>query len=273
MTTITAYKALNMVDTETLHGDVLSASSSSTVVRYGHGTGIYTGSFKYSGDAVTGGTLKGYHYYFDGDIQYKATGVSISAVLVADLINSGTFSQLFRTVLAGNDKINGSAGTDVLYGYAGNDVLNGGAGVDHLSGGEGNDKINGGDGDDFLVGGEGNDRLNGGAGRDFFFFNTDLSAKTNVDTITNFVSGTDVIFLSMMIFSAYGLIHNTSPPSSDFVSGVGATAKDTTDHYLYDTRTGKLYYDADGSGSQAAIQFATLTGHPTLVASDFFVGS
>jgi serralysin len=35
--------------------------------------------------------------------------------------------------------------------------------------------------------------------------------------------------------------------------------------------TGNLYFDADGNGAGAAVQFATLDTHPAIAASDFTV--
>jgi len=37
---------------------------------------------------------------------------------------------------------------------------------------------------------------------------------------------------------------------------------------IYNTTTGALYYDADGSGSGAAQQITVLAGHPALAATD-----
>jgi Ca2+-binding RTX toxin-like protein len=51
----------------------------------------------------------------------------------------------------------------------------------------------------------------------------------------------------------------------------GGLAVDANDYILYDTATGKLYYDADGIGAIAKIQFAILTGAPTLVSADITV--
>jgi serralysin len=59
-------------------------------------------------------------------------------------------------------------------------------------------------------------------------------------------------------------------PAGAFV--VGTAAADADDRILYDTATGALFYDSDGTGAAAAIQFATLSSKPlTLAAGDFLV--
>lgn len=60
-------------------------------------------------------------------------------------------------LMAGNDELNGSAGTEFMYGYGGNDTLFGLGGGDALFGGFGNDTLVGGDGADDLYGGAGDD--------------------------------------------------------------------------------------------------------------------
>ena len=53
---------------------------------------------------------------------------------------------------------------------------------------------------------------------------------------------------------------------------LGTAALDADDRILYDAATGALYYDKDGTGVAAAIQFATLDNMPaTLNATDFLV--
>ena len=63
---------------------------------------------------------------------------------------------------AGNDRLSGGDGNDVLAGGEGNDRVYGGRGNDTLIDTGGNDRLWGGRGDDFLFGGEGHDRLYGG---------------------------------------------------------------------------------------------------------------
>jgi Ca2+-binding RTX toxin-like protein len=61
-------------------------------------------------------------------------------------------------------------------------------------------------------------------------------------------------------------------PAAAFQSAAANLAQSPDVRIVYDTRDGALYYDADGSGSQPAVQFATLAGHPAgLLATDFLV--
>jgi len=136
----------------------------------------------------------------------------------------------------------------------------------------GNDTILAGGGDDLLSGGTGNDRLTGGAGEDRFLFDTLLNAKTNIDTITDFLTGTDRIELDDAIFEKFLGVTGQIAESNFVKGGTGVKALDSNDHLIFNTATGALFYDADGSGSGAAIQFATLTGVGNNVAhTDFWI--
>ncbi len=138
-----------------------------------------------------------------------------------------------------------------------------------LTGNGSNNILNGGNGNDLLDGASGNDTLTGGAGADTFAFTTPLNALRNVDTITDFTSGTDRIQLAPAIFRDMGF---SGSPGSDAFFHLGATAQDADDRILYDQAVGSLYYDADGAGALAAVQFATLLGSPLLTYSDIYVG-
>jgi serralysin len=168
----------------------------------------------------------------------------------------------------GSDSISGGDGFDVIYCGDGDDVVNGnkngdtifgGAGNDFIGGGNGLDSIDGGDGNDTIIGGLGTDTLTGGTGNDHFQFLRPLNGTTQVDTITDYQSGQDVIELSATIFTAYlgqvGSYVTTSPLLS------------------YDSATGVLTYDEDGAGAAPALTFAILgfVGHPTLQGNDFLI--
>ena len=118
----------------------------------------------------------------------------------------------------------------------------------------GNDKANqleGAAGDDTLNGGLGNDKLTGGEGNDVFVFNTAL--KGNIDSITDFQVGFDKIRLDDAIFKSLSIGFT----AENFVDEAKAKAHDANDYILYDSSTGILSYDEDGSGKLAAVKFAT----------------
>jgi serralysin len=128
--------------------------------------------------------------------------------------------------------------------------------------------LNGGNGNDILDGASGNDTLTGGTGADTFAFTTPLNVLRNIDTITDFASGTDSIQLSSTIFRDMGF---SGSPASDAFFHAGSAAQDADDRILYDQTVGALYYDADGIGALAAVQFAVLSGAPSLLYTDLYV--
>jgi serralysin len=106
--------------------------------------------------------------------------------------------------------------------------------------------------------------LTGGAGADVFFFNT-APGSGNIDVITDFRIGEDKIGLDKSIFT-------TLPKGALNADAfyVGAAAHDATDRVIYNAKTGGLFYDDDGSGAHAAVQFAQLdTGLSSLSAASF----
>jgi Ca2+-binding RTX toxin-like protein len=161
----------------------------------------------------------------------------------------------------------------VLTGTAG--VQGTGNALDNLlRGNDGSNRLLGQDGADTLAGGAGNDSLTGGAGADVFLFDSALNAASNRDTILGFVSGSDRIHLDDDVFTS--LTGDVALTDAQFRSGAGASAALTSEQrIIYDQSTGALYYDADGVGGVAAVQFAVLgtTSPPTLSRGDFFVST
>ena len=156
---------------------------------------------------------------------------------------------------AGADSLTGSTGIDYIVGLGGNDVLVGLGGNDKLEGGSGNDK---------LYGKEGVDVLTGGTGRDIFVFDTALSS--GVDTITDFLAVDDTINLENAFFTG---LSTGSLSSSAFY--IGAAAHNSSDRVIYDKASGALFFDADGTGSTAALQFAQLTAGTAVTRADFSI--
>lgn len=171
---------------------------------------------------------------------------------------------------SGNDTLSGGAGDDRLQGGEGKDIEYGGVGNDTIFGNNGDDILYGGDGNDILYGGNGNDRLYGGEGKDTFVFNTRPDTLSNSDTILLFDLSNDTICLDHAVFkqldtSTYDVLTHQIIPDH-FVKNSSGTAQDNNDFILYDTDTGKLYYDPDGNGSTSAIEIAVLgeAVHPSL---------
>jgi Ca2+-binding RTX toxin-like protein len=145
--------------------------------------------------------------------------------------------------------------------------LTGNSGNNSLSGGAANDTLIGGLGNDFLNGGVGKDVLTGGGGTDSFVFNTALSA-TNIDRITDFARGSDKILLDNAIFSA---IAGVSLTAAGFAANAAGAATTAAHRIIYETDTGKLFYDSNGSAAGGNVQFATLTPGLALSHTDFSV--
>jgi Ca2+-binding RTX toxin-like protein len=142
------------------------------------------------------------------------------------------------------------------------------SGID-LTGNEIAQTVIGNAGSNILDGKEGSDTLSGLSGMDFFVFSTALGA-TNVDTITDFSVAADTIQLENAIFAA---LATTGTLAADaFQANATGLAADASDRIVYETDTGKLFYDADGSGAGATgIQFATVTDGLALTNADFVV--
>ena len=142
---------------------------------------------------------------------------------------------------------------------------NGGTAAINLTGNELGQVLVGNAGNNILDGGNGNDLLQGLSGADEFTFTTALGAG-NVDTILDFVSGTDRIAIDNTVFNT---LPNGALNANAFFAG--AAAHDADDRIIYDGATGQLFYDADGNGAGAQVLFATLTGAPVIAATDFLV--
>ncbi|MFN6450436.1 MAG: calcium-binding protein [Nostoc sp. DedSLP05] len=186
----------------------------------------------------------------------------------------------------GNDTINGGAGNDSLSAYqSGNKILNGGSGNDNLSVySPNNSTLNGGAGDDYLsaydsnnnfffgddgnhifTGGEGNDSLIGGTGIDTFVFN---NFNEGVDTIYNFNDINETIQVSASGFG--GGLSTGVLKASQFT--IGTSASTGTQRFIYNSTTGALFFDEDGSaGAFNKVEFARLSTGLALTYKNFVV--
>ena len=123
----------------------------------------------------------------------------------------------------------------------------------------------GGSGDDVFIGNQVNNVFTGNAGADQFVFKLS-PGENNIDTITDFISGVDIIKLD----DSAANLGSTGVLTADAFY-VGISAHDSTDRIVYDQKAGALYYDVDGSDPVAAVQFAQLDKHVAVAYSDFHI--
>jgi Ca2+-binding RTX toxin-like protein len=181
-----------------------------------------------------------------GDAVYEEAGEGNDTVRtsVSYVLTAGADVELLTTTNAGGTaaiNLTGNANGNVVIGNAGNNVI---------------------------AGGDGNDELTGLGGQDSFLFDTALSEAFNIDDITDFNVADDTIRLDDDIFSS-GLSAGNSVAGSQFV--IGAAALDAGDRIIYNSATGAVYYDSDGTGAAAQIQFAQLGTGLALTNFDFLV--
>ena len=98
-------------------------------------------------------------------------------------------------------------------------------------------------------------------------FNTALGAS-NIDTIRAFNVIDDTIRLDDAIFVG---VAKRWLSADAFEANMTGTATCDQTRITYDTATGRLYFDADGSGSAERDQFAIVTPNLAITHADFFV--
>jgi Ca2+-binding RTX toxin-like protein len=250
----------------------------------GHATEA-TGAFTYTIDSTSGdvvevaGTVETLSDWREDDEEFHwgwyASGLNLS---INDVMANSSGTALEALLLSGdddiegaqyNDSLRGLGGADHLSGLGGKDTLLGGDGDDWLAGGKGGDQLFGGLGDDWLEGGPGKDALTGDSGLDVFIFNLAPRAA-DADTITDFTHGEDKIRLLGSKFEAIG----AKLDKAEFYAKAGATsAHDSSDRIVYDTSTGRLYFDRDGKGGAKAVLMATLDNKEAIARADIQVSS
>jgi serralysin len=195
-----------------------------------------------------------------------AVRVSLALTTPQNTLGAGTdtFAAMPWETMTSIENVAGSAFADTLRGNSEANSLNGGAGADRLEGDAGNDRLNGGGGHDRLCGGAGRDTLTGGAGADGFRFDAAPGAA-NTDRVLDFSAADDTILLDRSVFAA--IAADGTLAASAFHAGTAA--QDAGDRIVYDAATGRIFYDADGSGAAAAILFATVAAGTSLTFADF----
>jgi Ca2+-binding RTX toxin-like protein len=122
-------------------------------------------------------------------------------------------------------------------------------------------------GNDRLIGGAGNDTLIGGAGNDTFVFDAMLG-ESNIDNIADFSVVHDTIHLNEAVFASLPIGMLTV---SAFSANLTGAASDPLDRIIYESNTGRLYFDEDGTGPVLGTHFATLAVNLAMTNADFFI--
>ncbi|HKO88080.1 MAG TPA: calcium-binding protein, partial [Burkholderiales bacterium] len=241
---------------DTLEGgegnDTLDGGDGNDVLAGGQGNDVYRIA---AGDVIQESA--------DGGIDTIESGFSFDLATTPDVEN-------LRLVVNGDMFAYGNDLDNVITGNGSRNEILGRGGDDRLVGQGGRDTIDGGTGDDRIQGGGARDVLTGGEGEDNFVF-SNLSANDS-DQITDFNAEEDMITLDRSVFTNVG----SGPLDGDMFhagSGAGAVAQNADHRIIFDTSTGILYYDADGAGGAAQVEFAIVNVVNGTLADENFVAA
>lgn len=216
---------------------------------------IYTGAGNQSllggvGNDVLMGGAGADLIYGGGDFDYALYSSAASGV-VANLATGGT---------VGDAKGDTFGALEGLIGSNFSDILTGDTQGNRLLGGAGNDLLNG---------GLGNDTLFGQTGRDAFVFNTIPNSVSNFDRIGDYVVIDDQIRIDDAAYAGIG------PPGSlaaaAFVANATGLAGDATDRIIYNSSTGALYFDPNGSAAGGRVLMGFLSAGLAMTSAEFAV--
>ncbi|WP_394889480.1 hypothetical protein ACG873_30010 [Mesorhizobium sp. AaZ16] len=174
--------------------------------------------------------------------------------------------QVFEANGAGTDLVFTSVSKSFAAQFIENITLSGAGNITTTGNGL-NNIIVGNNGNNAFSAREGNDTITGNGGNDIFVFNTALGA-TNVDTITDYNVAADTFHLDNAIFTALGL---GVLAAGAFRINVTGAAQDADDRIIYESDSGRAWYDSNGNAAGGNFLFADLAGGLALTNNDFLV--
>ncbi|MCP1470897.1 serralysin [Sphingobium sp. OAS761] len=243
--------------------NILEGNSGNNKLVGNNGNDILRG---FAGDDILEGgvgddTLNGGDGIDTADYRTATSGVTVNLAIGAAQNTVGAGVDTLGYI----ENILGSAYDDTLSGNSLANSLTSGAGNDTLNGGGGDDILNGGGHNDYLNGGSGSDVLTGGPGSDIFALLNGFG-PTNIDTITDYVVADDTINIAS---GAVGGLPTGTLAASAFV--IGAAAADASDRIIYNSATGDLFYDSDGTGAAAAVLVAHMSSGLAMTNAEFII--
>jgi len=216
---------------------------------------------------VGGGGVDSYIGYLGNDI-YVTDHASETIIETAGQGYDSIYTSVSYTIAAGLSierfVTTSQAGTAAIN-LTGNEigqVMGGNAAANVLYGGGGNDSLYGYNGNDVLDGAQGNDSLFGGAGVDRFIFRESVGVASGIDRIYDMNSSDNIVVDALAVSGLRSLGANEFR--------YGTAALDADDRIIYDTSTGRFWFDPDGSGAQSQILFGVINGAPLGVNHTWF---
>ncbi len=262
-------------NSETVNGtsgdDYINAGAGNDTVNGGEGNDILDGGT--GNDRLAGGPGDD-TYIVDSSRDVVIENAGQGQDTVKSSVNYTLTVNIENITLTGNANIDGTGNNldNVIIGNSGNNLLKGLDGNDTLIGSAGNDTLMGGKGNDILTGGDGSDSFLFGSGA---IFNT---SDFGVDSVSDFIKGSDKIILSKTSFNALVSAVGNSLQTAEFAS-INDAANELTlvgsssAKIVYNLANGYLFYNqnsaSNGLGSGAL--FATLNGMPQLNENDIFI--
>ncbi|CCI03112.1 conserved hypothetical protein [Microcystis aeruginosa PCC 9443] len=260
---------------ETINGtsgdDYINAGAGNDNVNGGEGNDILDGGT--GNDRLAGGPGDD-TYIVDSSRDVVIENAGEGKDTIKSSVNYTLTVNIEDLTLAGNDNTNGTGNNldNLITGNSGNNLLKGLDGNDTLLGGAGNDT---------LIGGKGNDILTGGDGSDSFLFGSGAifnSSDFGVDSISDFIKGSDKIILSKTSFNALVSTIGNSLQAAEFATINDAANElnlvgSSSAKIVYNLATGNLFYNQNGisNGLGNGAIFATLNGIPQLSENDILI--
>ncbi len=234
--------------------DAFYGGAGSDTMNGGVGTGDYV---SYYSEVV------GARGSFDGTVTAAQSALGDTFTLIESFSGSNTGDDYF----AGDNGINvmsGNGGSDTFFARNGNDTLNGNDGDDFLYGGGDVDTINGGTGADYMQGGLGADKFADELGDDTYYY-AQITEGGDIHARLGVVAGNnDTIAFKQSVFTGDGVGLNLGVlNTAKFKSRADNVAQDTDDHFIFNTATKTLWYDADGLGGTGPVLMIDFTNIST----------
>ena len=252
-------------------GNGINANLATGIVRDGWGNADTVSGFESVVGTIFNDTFIGGATYVEvrgGDgVDTYAPGAGGMGVLFEywDPVESGVSINLSlasgQVLNDGFGNVEDLSGVTLISGAELKDTLLGDATRNEFRGNRGNDIINGRAGNDLIEGNGGLDTLTGGAGFDEFHYNRRRGDDPWGDTITDFASGTDKITFYVPDFAGQGMDATLRFNNGNSASGPGSS-------FFFRASDNGLYWDSDGTGANAAVLVAKLTGVTSLQATD-----